>query len=225
MRRENVENAVREIEKIMSDDNLVKDAFLRTRMDEEGFVPLALVGNYPSVGRYNAYYRDLMNALDNNPMFTVDAPNETFRLAEGWDKWLMPGPKGTMGCPRYIKVQIPPIYPGQGPMPFHPHHQHPPQQHPMARGPPHPMHHQGPPPAHFQGPPPQHMQGYPPMQQHPQQQHPQQQPQDATMVSPQDQQQQPQPQQQPQVVSSPAPQQEQEPTEQEEQQTASEETA
>ena len=72
-------------------------------MDEAGYVPIAFVCNFPDVLAIGAYYEDIVEGLKNSALFEVDMENETLRLREGWEKWLIPNGQGGFGLPRYIK--------------------------------------------------------------------------------------------------------------------------
>lgn len=64
------------------------DTYLRSYMDVEGFVPLALLCGYPNVAACGANYYDVISALQSRAeanQLEVDLPNETIRLKEKWD--------------------------------------------------------------------------------------------------------------------------------------------
>lgn len=96
-------------ELIFSADNLCMDTFLRSYMDVEGYVPLALLCSYPNVGGYGAPLSNIIARLQETSATSrleVDAANETVRLKKDWEQWLVPNQMGTMGHPRYIKQQF-----------------------------------------------------------------------------------------------------------------------
>jgi hypothetical protein len=69
-------------------DNLCMDTFIRSYMDVEGFVPLALVCGYQNVACFGALIPDIVARLQETVQMSrleVDAVNETVRLKEGWD--------------------------------------------------------------------------------------------------------------------------------------------
>lgn len=75
-------------------------------MDLEGYLPAAMVFNFPSVVMYGVPYYDLMDYLnENSSVLDVDVVNETIRVKLGWEKWLYPNGEGGFGCPRWIKQQ------------------------------------------------------------------------------------------------------------------------
>eukprot|EP01038_Epipyxis_sp_PR26KG_P005264 gene5264-7315_t len=103
--------AVQQIEILFIPDNLCMDTFLRSYMDVEGYVPIALVYGYPNVACFGAPYPDLIGRLQEttqaeNSILEFDYQNETIRVKIGWDMWLMPNQFGGRGVPRYIKQPV-----------------------------------------------------------------------------------------------------------------------
>jgi La domain len=82
--------AHQQIEYIFSGDNLCLDTYVRAYMDEEGYVPIALVCNYPNVAHYGLEYTDIVAKLAktceaSTSMLEVDVENETVRVRSGWE--------------------------------------------------------------------------------------------------------------------------------------------
>lgn len=96
-----------QIEYFFSIDELVKNIYLRKQMDSEGYIPAAVVFNFPSVLSYCIPYYDLLAAVDTHAQtIEVDFDNECLRLKGGeavYKTWLMPNPDGTLGCAKWIK--------------------------------------------------------------------------------------------------------------------------
>ena len=90
-------------EYFFSPDSLCSDTYIRSYMDEAGFIPIAFVCNFPDVLAIGAYYEDILDGLKKSVLFELDLENETLRLREGWQKWLIPNGRGGFGLPRYIK--------------------------------------------------------------------------------------------------------------------------
>eukprot|EP00598_Pedospumella_elongata_P002247 CAMPEP_0184972052 /NCGR_PEP_ID=MMETSP1098-20130426/4113_1 /TAXON_ID=89044 /ORGANISM="Spumella elongata, Strain CCAP 955/1" /LENGTH=208 /DNA_ID=CAMNT_0027494269 /DNA_START=59 /DNA_END=685 /DNA_ORIENTATION=- len=98
--------AVQQLEYIFDLDNLCMDTFVRSYMDEAGFVPLPLLCTYQNVAAYGAPYVDVverLNELTAERKIEFDPSNETVRLKVGWENWLMPNATGGKGVPRYVK--------------------------------------------------------------------------------------------------------------------------
>mmetsp|Transcript_25158 Transcript_25158/g.73816 ORF Transcript_25158/g.73816 Transcript_25158/m.73816 type:complete len:335 (-) Transcript_25158:236-1240(-) len=97
-------DAVRQVEYFFSVNELSRNVWLRSHMDIEGYVPAAIIFNFPSVVAYSLPYQDLLVAVAAvSEKVEVDAKNETIRLREGYKHWLCPNAEGGLGCPRWIK--------------------------------------------------------------------------------------------------------------------------
>lgn len=64
-----------------SADNLSRDAFLRARMDPNGFVPLRTLCAFPSLARLSVTARELASLLKSSPLVHLDAMGEACRCA------------------------------------------------------------------------------------------------------------------------------------------------
>jgi len=100
--------AVQQIELIFTPDNLCMDTYIRSYMDEAGYVPIALVCGYPHVQQFGALYNDIVARLQETCesercVVEIDVNNETIRLKQGWDQWLAPNTFGGRGQPLYVK--------------------------------------------------------------------------------------------------------------------------
>ena len=98
--------AAKQVEIILSPDNLCMDTFVRSYMDEAGYIPIALVLQYPNVAQFGALYGDLkyrLRQLGDTSHIEVDAINELVRTKDNWEMWLMPNHFGGKGQPRYVK--------------------------------------------------------------------------------------------------------------------------
>ena len=69
-------------------DYLCVDTYFRSYMDEEGYVPMALLSSYPNIACYAASIPELVEKLSQkeDSILEVDVANETVRLREGWEK-------------------------------------------------------------------------------------------------------------------------------------------
>ncbi|KAL4174380.1 hypothetical protein KRP22_006318 [Phytophthora ramorum] len=96
--------AKNQIEFYFTNDNLVRDIFLRQHMDVDGFVPLAFVGSFQAVYSVHQDYESLLEAMKNSDTMELDEQNEKIRLRQGWQTWVWPNADGGYGVPRYIKL-------------------------------------------------------------------------------------------------------------------------
>ncbi|XP_024968862.1 la-related protein 1C-like isoform X2 [Cynara cardunculus var. scolymus] len=75
-----------QIEYYFSDANLVKDNFLRSNMDEEGWVPIALIAGFRRVQNLTTDVQIILNSLrDSN---SVEIQGDKVRRRTEWRKWV-----------------------------------------------------------------------------------------------------------------------------------------
>lgn len=108
-----IEEAMVKIDSVFEKTRLNADEAFRQLFDEAGYIPIATVCNAAQLNG-QVPLQEISKRLQTVERFEIDVENETMRLKENWNKWLMPmynpyvGAK-TLGCPRYIKV--PPMAP------------------------------------------------------------------------------------------------------------------
>jgi len=93
--------AVYHIESLFGVENLCRDTFFRSYMDEAGYIPIPFACSY--IQCFGADYLDIVTLLQESITLEVDTNNETVRLKDGWNMWLMPNGEGGMGLPLYVK--------------------------------------------------------------------------------------------------------------------------
>eukprot|EP00981_Chlorochromonas_danica_P011551 scaffold4102_cov174-Ochromonas_danica.AAC.5 len=81
--------AVQQIDQIFNPDSLCMDTYVRAYMDEAGYVPIGL------------------EVANRSKFYELDTENETIRLKNGWEKFLLVNAYGGRGLPRYVKQQQP----------------------------------------------------------------------------------------------------------------------
>uniref|UniRef100_A0A7S3V7T2 HTH La-type RNA-binding domain-containing protein n=1 Tax=Chaetoceros debilis TaxID=122233 RepID=A0A7S3V7T2_9STRA len=99
-------SAVQQVEYFFSVDELIKNIYLRKQMDVEGYLPAAIVFNFPTVLSHYIPYYDLMESVQESEVVEVDLTNECLRLKGGEEackKWLFPNKDGTLGVAKWIK--------------------------------------------------------------------------------------------------------------------------
>ncbi|KAJ1959458.1 hypothetical protein IWQ62_004603, partial [Dispira parvispora] len=77
-----------QVEFYFSVENLVKDVFFRSQMDEEGYVLLSLVANFNRVKALTTDMAVLREALGSSTI--LDITDDKLRLKEDWQRWLLP---------------------------------------------------------------------------------------------------------------------------------------
>jgi len=96
-----------QVEHYFSTDNLIRDVYLRQRMDKEGWIPCAMLFDFPRVKQLCYSIEFLMASCANSKIIEVSGEHEKIRLKKGWKKWLYPGQDGKMGVPLYTKFPRP----------------------------------------------------------------------------------------------------------------------
>lgn len=170
------DNLLRQIEYYFSTENLVKDVFLRVRMDEEGWIPLPVIANFNRVRRITMGYdtKFILDALRNSQILEI-REDEKVRRKGDWQQWVFPpeirashlakaeemghsphdpsqtSPGSPHAVPSHSPSHAPPFF-AYYPMGFDPQMYPPPGVFPghFAYG--EPMQHPYPPPFHFQHP-------------------------------------------------------------------------
>lgn len=93
---------VEQVNYLFSEANLCLDTFIRSYMDEAGYVPLALVSCYSNVAPYGIPVTDLSAAIQTfSNELEVDIRFHTVKVKEKWEMWLMPNMFGGRGLPLY----------------------------------------------------------------------------------------------------------------------------
>ncbi|KVI07751.1 la-related protein 1C-like [Cynara cardunculus var. scolymus] len=75
-----------QIEYYFSDANLVKDNYLRSNMDEEGWVPVTLIAGFRRVQSLTSDIQMILNSLRDSTV--VEVQGETVRRRNEWTKWV-----------------------------------------------------------------------------------------------------------------------------------------
>ncbi|KAJ9542173.1 hypothetical protein OSB04_028679 [Centaurea solstitialis] len=80
-----------QIEYYFSDANLVKDDYLRSNMDEEGWVPVSLIAGFRRVQTLTSDIQMILSSLRDSTL--VEVQGETIRRRNEWAKWVNPSNK------------------------------------------------------------------------------------------------------------------------------------
>ncbi|EOA16435.1 hypothetical protein CARUB_v10004587mg [Capsella rubella] len=76
-----------QIQYYFSDENLVTDVYLRSFMDENGFVPLRVVAGFKKVAELTDSIQQIVEALQNSPV--VEVQGDLIRKRHNWGKWVI----------------------------------------------------------------------------------------------------------------------------------------
>eukprot|EP00798_Chlamydomonas_sp_ICE-L_P002056 gene2056-18233_t len=89
--REQIMEPVRkQIDYYFSVDNMCKDIFLRSKMDEKGWIPLAVVANFNRVRMLTPDMMLIVEAMRDSSIVEVAADSAYLRARGVWDKWILP---------------------------------------------------------------------------------------------------------------------------------------
>ncbi|KAL9681119.1 hypothetical protein QQ045_012900 [Rhodiola kirilowii] len=83
----------KQIEYYFSNENLVKDVFLRRHMNAEGWVPMEVVANFPLVKRFatNTKFENINNIFElMQNSLTLEVKDGKIRRRVDWKRWLLP---------------------------------------------------------------------------------------------------------------------------------------
>ncbi|CAL0328689.1 unnamed protein product [Lupinus luteus] len=77
---------VNQIDYYFSDANLVKDDFLKSKMDEQGWVPVALIANFPRVRRLTNSIQVILDSMRASTL--VEVQGDKLRRRNEWKTWV-----------------------------------------------------------------------------------------------------------------------------------------
>ncbi|QCD98738.1 lupus La protein [Vigna unguiculata] len=77
---------VRQIEYYFSDANLVRDGFLRSKMDEQGWVPVTLIADFPRVRSLTTNVQLILDSMRTSTI--VEVRGDKLRRHNEWMRWV-----------------------------------------------------------------------------------------------------------------------------------------
>ncbi|KAL3696037.1 hypothetical protein R1sor_010113 [Riccia sorocarpa] len=80
---------VKQIEYYFSIENLCRDIFLRSKMDEQGFIPVAVIANFNRVKMLTGDTALILDALRSHSSL-VEVQDDKLRKREDWANWILP---------------------------------------------------------------------------------------------------------------------------------------
>lgn len=81
-------NIVTQIDYYFSNENLVKDTYLRSNMDEQGWVPISLIAGFNRVQRLTDNVQLILDLLQVSTV--VEVQGDKIRRRNDWVRWIMP---------------------------------------------------------------------------------------------------------------------------------------
>jgi la-related protein 1 len=83
-----------QLEYYFSQDNLIKDVYLRSRMNEEGWISVECIAGFRRVQQMTTDTGMIMDAIKESKKLEMDPTNTQVRLHNEWQNWLLsPGAK------------------------------------------------------------------------------------------------------------------------------------
>lgn len=79
---------VNQIDYYFSNENLIKDAFLRLNMDQNGWVPVSLIAGFKKVMQLTDNIQLILEAVRSSTV--VEAQGDKIRRRNEWIRWIMP---------------------------------------------------------------------------------------------------------------------------------------
>ncbi|GMH14917.1 hypothetical protein Nepgr_016758 [Nepenthes gracilis] len=79
---------VNQIDYYFSNENLIKDTYLRHNMDELGWVPVTLIAGFKKVMQLTGNVQLILDALRSSTV--VEVQGDKIRKRENWKRWIMP---------------------------------------------------------------------------------------------------------------------------------------
>nr|XP_018622525.1 la-related protein 1C-like isoform X2 [Nicotiana tomentosiformis] len=79
---------VNQIDYYFSDENLIKDTFLRRNMDEHGWVPVMLIAGFKKVMQLTDNIQLILDVMRSST--AVEVQGEKLRRRNDWNRWLIP---------------------------------------------------------------------------------------------------------------------------------------
>uniref|UniRef100_A0A7N2R2U0 HTH La-type RNA-binding domain-containing protein n=2 Tax=Quercus lobata TaxID=97700 RepID=A0A7N2R2U0_QUELO len=76
---------LKQIDYYFSDANLVKDVYLRSNMDDQGWVPIALIASFPRVRSMTTNVQLILDSLSSSTI--VEVQDDKVRRRNEWNKW------------------------------------------------------------------------------------------------------------------------------------------
>ncbi|GAB2282873.1 hypothetical protein Dimus_017407 [Dionaea muscipula] len=82
------EKIVKQIDYYFSNENLVKDTYLRKQMDIHGWVPISLIANFKRMKELTSNIQFILDSVVGSSVLEVQG--DKIRRRHDWDKWIMP---------------------------------------------------------------------------------------------------------------------------------------
>ncbi|KAJ8771101.1 hypothetical protein K2173_023426 [Erythroxylum novogranatense] len=81
-------NIMKQINYYFSDENLIKDTFLRQNMDDQGWVHVTLIAGFKKVAQLTPNIQVILDSMRNSNV--VEVQGDKIRRQNDWKRWIMP---------------------------------------------------------------------------------------------------------------------------------------
>lgn len=85
-----------QIEYYFGKDNLIKDHYLRSKMNDEGWVPIADIAGFPRMRSITADMAIILEAINTSSVIEIHPDSQHVRLRDGWADWPIQRANGSM---------------------------------------------------------------------------------------------------------------------------------
>ncbi|XP_020206485.1 la-related protein 1C [Cajanus cajan] len=83
---------LKQIEYYFCDDNLVRDEFLKSKMDDQGWVPVTLIADFPRVRNLTSNIQLILDSLRTS--LVVEVQGDKLRRKNEWSAWVLAADSG-----------------------------------------------------------------------------------------------------------------------------------
>ncbi|ESQ53501.1 hypothetical protein EUTSA_v10024905mg [Eutrema salsugineum] len=91
----------KQIHYYFSEENLIRDTYLRGHMDDQGFAPLRVIAGFKKVAELTDSIQQIVEALHGSPY--VEVQGDRIRKRHNWQHWLLPRGSGpAVSSPRSV---------------------------------------------------------------------------------------------------------------------------
>lgn len=97
-----------QVEYYFSVQNLVKDMFLRAKMDDGGWIPVAVIAAFNRVRALAPNPNMIAAALQSSTLVEVSSDSESIRCKENWESWVLPRERRDPSGPQAKRPQSSP---------------------------------------------------------------------------------------------------------------------
>lgn len=80
---------IQQIEYYFCDDNLAKDVYLRSKMDDKGWVGVYVIATFPRVSQLTNYCEVILDCMRYSNSVELEPTTGKLRRRDNWSKWIL----------------------------------------------------------------------------------------------------------------------------------------